>query len=41
MIIDFHVHIFPDKIAKGTGNLARISGLTPLLMELLKIQWIN
>lgn len=30
MIIDFHVHIFPDKIAKkAIGNLARISGLTP------------
>lgn len=30
MIIDFHVHIFPDRIAdKAISGLSRISGLTP------------
>lgn len=30
MIIDFHVHIFPDTIAeKAVGKLARISGIIP------------
>ena len=30
MIIDFHVHTFPDKIApKAVGKLAVISGITP------------
>ncbi len=30
MIIDFHAHIFPDKIAGGTlGKLSSVSGITP------------
>lgn len=37
MIIDFHVHIFPDKVAdKAIGNLAKTSGLTPFTDGTLK-----
>lgn len=37
LIIDFHVHIFPDNIAnRAVGKLADISGLTPFTDGTLK-----
>ena len=29
MIIDFHTHIFPDKIAAGRDDLKLIAGVAP------------